>query len=95
MKNYLKDIGFAAFLLFLAVLLLLSLFWALSIGTVKLPAGDIYDAVLHQFTSGLPIEATGQGRSMTSYGFFDCRGSSWQHLSEQGLRPAGSSCRRS
>ena len=61
MKNYLKDIGFAAFLLVLAVLLLLSLFWALSIGTVKLPAGDIYDAVLHQFTSGLPIEATGQG----------------------------------
>ena len=83
MKNYLKDIGFAAFLLVLAVLLLLSLFWALSIGTVKLPAGDIYDAVLHQFTSGI------------SYGFFACRGSSWQHLSEQGLRPAGSSCRRS
>ena len=61
MKNYLKDIGFAAFLLVLAVLLLLSLFWALSIGTVKLPVGDIYDAVLHQFTSGMPIEATGQG----------------------------------
>ena len=32
MKNYLKNIGFAAFLLVLAVLLLLSLFWALSIG---------------------------------------------------------------
>ena len=61
MKNGLKEIGFAAFLLLLAVLLVLSLFWALSIGTVKLPAGDIYDAVLHQFTSGLPIEATGQG----------------------------------
>lgn len=61
MKNGLKEIGFAAFLLLLAVLLLLSLFWALSIGTVKLPLEEIYAAVLDQFTSGLPIEATGQG----------------------------------
>ena len=61
MKNGLKEIGFAAFLLLLAVLLVLSLFWALSIGTVKLPLEEIYAAVLDQFTSGLPIEATGQG----------------------------------
>ena len=95
MKNYLKNIGFAAFLLVLAVLLLLSLFWALSIGTVKLPAGDIYDAVLHQFTSGMPIEATGQGPVHDIVWLLRLRGSSWQHSSEQGLRPAGSSCRRS
>ena len=56
MKNGLKEIGFAAFLLLLAVLLVLSLFWALSIGTVKLPLEEIYAAVLDQFTSGLPIE---------------------------------------
>ena len=61
MKNGLKEIGFAAFLLLLAVLLVLSLFWALSIGTVKLPLEEIYAAVLDQFTSGLPIAATGQG----------------------------------
>ena len=61
MKKYVKEIGFAAFLLLLAALLVLSLFWALSIGTVKLPVSEIYAAVLHQFTSGLPIEATGQG----------------------------------
>lgn len=61
MKNGLKEIGFAAFLLLLAVLLVLSLFWALSIGTVKLPLEEIYAAVLDQFTSGQPIEATGQG----------------------------------
>lgn len=61
MKNGLKEIGFAAFLLLLAALLVLSLFWALSIGTVKLPVSEIYAAVLHQFTSGLLIEATGQG----------------------------------
>lgn len=46
MKNGLKEIGFAAFLLLLAVLLVLSLFWALSIGTVKLPLEEIYAAVL-------------------------------------------------
>ena len=34
MKNYLKEIGFAAFLLLLAAILVLALFWALSIGTV-------------------------------------------------------------
>lgn len=61
MKNCVKEIGFAAFLLLLAALLVLSLFWALSIGTVKLPVSEIYAAVLHQFTSGLSIEATGQG----------------------------------
>ena len=61
MKNGLKEIGFAAFLLLLAVLLVLALFWALSIGTVKLPLEEIYAAVLDQFTSGQPIEATGQG----------------------------------
>ena len=61
MKNGLKEIGFAAFLLILAVLLVLALFWALSIGTVKLPLEEIYAAVLDQFTSGRSIEATGQG----------------------------------
>ena len=61
MKNGLKEIGFAAFLLLLAVLLVLALFWALSIGTVKLPLEEIYAAVLDQFTSGQPIKATGQG----------------------------------
>ena len=66
MKNGLKEIGFAAFLLLLAVLLVLSLFWALSIGTVKLPLEEIYAAVLDQFTSGLPIEATGHCRKEVS-----------------------------
>ena len=34
MKNYLEEIGFVLVLLFLALLLVFSLFWALSIGTV-------------------------------------------------------------
>ena len=61
MKNYLKEIGFALVLLFLALLLVFSLFWALSIGTVKLPVREIYETVLAQFTSGEPITAPGQG----------------------------------
>ena len=93
MKNYLKDIGFAAFLLVLAVLLLLSLFWALSIGTVKLPAGDIYDAVLHQFTSGMPIEATGQGPVHDIVWLLRLPRLVLAALVGAGL--AGSSCRRS
>ena len=51
MKNYLEEIGFVLVLLFLALLLVLSLFWALSIGTVKLPVWEIYETVLAQFTS--------------------------------------------
>ena len=61
MKNYFREIGFACLLLLLAALLVLSLFWALSIGTVKLPVWEIYETVLAQFTSGEPITAPGQG----------------------------------
>lgn len=61
MKNYLEEIGFVLVLLFLALLLVFSLFWALSIGTVKLPVREIYETVLAQFTSGEPITAPGQG----------------------------------
>lgn len=61
MKNWAKNLGFAAFLLMLAGVLVLSLFWALSIGTVKLPIEEIYAAVAEQFTSGRGIEDVGQG----------------------------------
>ena len=61
MKNYLEEIGFVLVLLFLALLLVFSLFWALGIGTVKLPVWEIYETVLAQFTSGEPITAPGQG----------------------------------
>ncbi|MGN0953887.1 FecCD family ABC transporter permease [Dialister sp.] len=61
MRQILAKIGFGFFLLVLVCLLGASLFWALSIGTVKLPLAVIYDAVVGQFTGGLPIEAPGQG----------------------------------
>lgn len=61
MRQILAKIGFGFFVLALVCLLGGSLFWALSIGTVKLPLPVIYDAVVGQFTGGLPIEAPGQG----------------------------------
>ena len=53
--------GFAAVLLLLSGALVLSLFWALSIGTVKLPLEAIYETVIDQMTSGKGIEDVGQG----------------------------------
>ena len=61
MQKLFREIGFACLLLVLALLLVFSLFWALSIGTVKLPIREIYETVLAQFTSGEPITAPGQG----------------------------------
>lgn len=61
MKKFFREIGFTVLLLFLSGLLIISLFWALSIGTVKLPIADIYGAIFAQFTSGMSIEAPGQG----------------------------------
>ena len=61
MQKLFREIGFACLLLVLALLLVFSMFWALSIGTVKLPVREIYETVLAQFTSGEPITAPGQG----------------------------------
>ena len=61
MQKLFREIGFACLLLVLALLLVFSLFWALSIGTVKLPIREIYETVLAQFTSGESITAPGQG----------------------------------
>ena len=61
MKKFFREIGFTVLLLILVGILIVSLFWALSIGTVKLPISDIYETIIAQFTSGLAIEAPGQG----------------------------------
>lgn len=61
MRRMAANLGFGIFLLILICLLGAALFWALSIGTVKLPLPVIYDAVAGQLTGGLPIEAPGQG----------------------------------
>ena len=46
MQKLFREIGFVCLLLVLALLLVFSLFWALSIGTVKLPVREIYETVL-------------------------------------------------
>lgn len=61
MRTWYENAGFAAVLVLLLAVLVLSLFWALSIGTVKLPMAAIYASVVDQFTSGKAIEAVGQG----------------------------------
>ena len=75
MKNVFKEIGFACLLLVLALLLVFSLFWALSIGTVKLPVREIYETVLA--SRSLPAESPSRrqdrGLSMISSGCFVCR----------------------
>ena len=73
MQKLFREIGFACLLLVLALLLVCSLFWALSIGTVKLPVCEIYETVLAQFTAGSPSRRQDRGLSMISSGCFVCR----------------------
>lgn len=61
MKDWMKDLGFGGLLLLLAALLVLVLFWALSIGTVKLTGGQIYSTLVSQIAGNLPVETAGKG----------------------------------
>ena len=61
MKSMVKNIGFIFLLLMLTGMLVLALLWALSIGTVKLPLSEIWQAVWEQLSGTLPIEAAGRG----------------------------------
>ncbi len=61
MVNFLKKQGYLFICLGLLALLVIALFWALSIGTVKLSFVQIYEGIVNQFTSGMAIETAGQG----------------------------------
>lgn len=61
MERFFRETGYVFICLLLALLLLLALFWALSIGTVKLPMQQIYATVVAQLVSGTPIDALGKG----------------------------------
>lgn len=61
MRRIVENLRFGLFLIILLCILGAALFWALSIGTVKLPLRTIYGAVMQQLGSGMPIEASGQG----------------------------------
>ena len=56
MVDFLKKQGYLFICLGLLALLVIALFWALSIGTVKLPLVNIYNTVIEQLFSGQPIE---------------------------------------
>lgn len=61
MRRIVENLRFGLFLIILLCILGAALFWALSIGTVKLPLRTIYGAVMQQLGSGMLIEAPGQG----------------------------------
>lgn len=61
MEKYIEKINFVVFLTVLVVILIISLFWGLSIGTVKVPLSEICETIIQQFCSPFPIEAPGQG----------------------------------
>ena len=61
MVDFLKKQGYLFICLGLLALLVIALFWALSIGTVKLPLVNIYNTVIEQLFSGQPIEGVDCG----------------------------------
>lgn len=61
MWRFLKESSYLFICLLLAVVLVVAVFGALSIGTVKLPMQQIYLAVLEQLQSNTPIDAVGKG----------------------------------
>ena len=61
MLNFLKKQGYLFICIGLIAALVVALFWALSIGTVKLPMANIYNTVMEQLVSGQPIEGADYG----------------------------------
>lgn len=61
MQNFFRNTGYIFICLLLFAVLLFTLLWALSIGTVKLNIEDIYYTLIMQLTSGKTIEEPGQG----------------------------------
>ena len=59
MLNFIKSKGYVLISMALVILLLIALFWALSIGSVKLPLNVIYQSVIEQLASDKPIDASG------------------------------------
>jgi len=61
MLKFLKESSYLFVCIVLVLLLIATIFWALSIGTVKLPIEQIYTAVIMQLQSDTPIDAIGKG----------------------------------
>ena len=61
MLDFLKKQGYLFICVGLVGALVVALFWAMSIGTVKLPMTSIYNTVMEQLMSGQPIEGADYG----------------------------------
>ena len=61
MLDFLKKQGYLIICAGMIVALVIALFWAMSIGTVKLPMASIYNTVMEQLVSGQPIEGADYG----------------------------------
>lgn len=61
MLDFLKKQGYLFICVGLVAALVVALFWAMSIGTVKLPMTSIYNTVMEQLVSGQPIEGADYG----------------------------------
>lgn len=61
MLNFLKKQGYLFICGGLVIVLIVAIFWALSIGTVKLPMANIYNTIMEQLLSGQPIEGENYG----------------------------------
>ena len=61
MVDFLKKQGYLFICVGLIAALVVALFWALSIGMVKLPMANIYNTVVEQLVSGQPIEGAAYG----------------------------------
>ena len=80
MLDFLKKQGYLIICAGMIVALVIALFWAMSIGTVKLPMASIYNTVMEQLVSGQPIEGADYGPGMISSGCCVCRAWCWQRL---------------
>lgn len=61
MIEFLKKSGYLFICLGLIIILIIALFWAMSIGTVRLPMISIYNAVIEQLLGNQPIEGVNRG----------------------------------
>ena len=61
MQDFFRKTDYIFICLLLIIILIITLFWALSIGTVKLPLEQIYFAIMEQIQSNTSIDAVGKG----------------------------------
>lgn len=61
MHQFFRYTGYLFLCGILILLLVMSMLWALTIGTVRIPVEQIYTTIINQLQSGTPIDALGKG----------------------------------